>query len=138
MQKFTLDPQLEKDTLPITRLPLCHLALMNDSRYPWAILIPMKPGLTELIDLSSEEQAQLMEEIILVSRVLQTECGAYKLNTAALGNMVRQLHIHIIARQQDDPAWPGPIWGVGESIPYDPATATALINRLSAALSSTS
>ena len=130
MTDFTLDPILAKDSIEITRLDLCHVRLMNDARYPWVILVPMRTGLVELIDLAPEDHQQLWQEITHVSRIMQTEFSAHKLNVAALGNMVRQLHIHIIARQPTDDAWPGPVWGVGEAVRYEQAEAQAQIARL--------
>ena len=114
MRPFTLDPILENDTHELATLPLSTLRLMDDARFPWVILVPMQPNLVELIDLSAKDQAQLIKEIALVSEKIKTLYNPRKLNVAALGNQVRQLHIHIIARFENDTAWPGPVWGFGE------------------------
>ena len=108
---FKLDPQLKKDTFFIKDLKLCQVLLMNNSLYPWVILVPKKADLVEIIDLSEADQILLMEEIALVSKALQRHLKPKKLNVANLGNMVSQLHIHIIARFENDPAFPKPVWG---------------------------
>ena len=108
---FELDDRLAADTVPVGDLALCRVLLMNDVRYPWAILVPMKPDLTEIGDLSREERIVLSDEIDTVSAVLQDLYNPLKLNVGALGNIVRQLHIHIVGRTACDPAWPGPVWG---------------------------
>jgi len=131
---FLLDPQLDADTRPVAELSLCTLRLMDDARFPWLILIPRKAGLADLIDLEGEARSKLTQEIDQVSAALKAVTGCDKLNVAALGNMVRQLHIHVIARFEGDPAWPGPVWGVGERQPYDRASAASLIERLRAEL----
>ncbi len=115
---FTLDPQLERDTIALASLPLCELLLMNDAHYPWLILVPRRDDLRELIELTEEEQHQYLRESNAVSTLLQTHFGAEKLNVAALGNIVAQLHIHHIARFSDDAAWPKPVWGVHAAQPY--------------------
>lgn len=115
---FTLDPQLERDTIALASLPLCELLLMNDAQYPWLILVPRRDGLRELIELTGEEQQQYLRESNAVSHLLQTHFDAEKLNVAALGNVVAQLHIHHIARYSDDAAWPKPVWGVHAAKPY--------------------
>lgn len=130
MPSFTLDPSLANDSVEITCLDLCHVGLMNDARYPWVILVPRRRGLVELIDLTPDDQQLLWQEITHVSRVLQHAFNAHKLNVAALGNMVRQLHIHIIARQPTDAAWPGPVWGIGEAAPYPEGEAEARAAQL--------
>lgn len=129
---FTLDPRLDADTLPVGELPLSTVRLMDDARFPWLILVPKRAGLADLVDLSDEDAAIMNEEIRLASRVLRDLTSPYKLNVAALGNSVRQLHVHVIARFDDDPAWPKPVWGVGTPATYDPATADTLITRLRA------
>ncbi|MEM1434567.1 MAG: HIT domain-containing protein [Pseudomonadota bacterium] len=116
---FTLDTRLEGDSDPICRLSLCELRLMNDSRYPWLLLIPRQPDLKEIIDLSTEHRKQLYQELDRCCEALQKATRAHKLNVAALGNLVPQLHVHIIARFESDAAWPGPVWGVGNAQPYD-------------------
>jgi diadenosine tetraphosphate (Ap4A) HIT family hydrolase len=126
---------LDADTMPVKRLPLCDVLLMNDARYPWLILVPRRPSVSEIIDLSPDDRGRLMDEIALASTALKGAFDPDKLNVAALGNRVRQLHVHIIARFVSDVAWPGPVWGVGEAAPYPPHMAGMLIDRLEAALS---
>ncbi len=115
---FKLDPQLKQDTFFIKDLKLCQVLLMNNSLYPWVILVPKKANLVEIIDLSKEEQIVLIEEIALVSKALKKHLAPKKLNVANLGNMVCQLHIHIIARFENDPSFPKPVWGHLEAKPY--------------------
>ena len=115
---FTLHKQLEADTFKVCDLKLCRLLLMNDQAYPWVILVPREENISEITDLSSKNQQLLMEEISQISNVLQIITSAEKMNIAALGNVVPQLHIHIIARFKNDPSWPAPIWGKIEAIPY--------------------
>ena len=134
MTSFTLDPTLAADTIPVTKLRLCQIILMNDSRYPWLILVPRREDAAEIIDLTRDDQIQLIDEISIVSRIMQTSFNAHKLNVAALGNMVRQLHIHIIARQKSDQAWPGPVWGVGQAAPYSEEEAKTLATNLKASI----
>lgn len=131
---FLLDPRLEADTFPVLDLPLASVRLMDDSRFPWVILVPRRPDLAELIDLDGEARAVLTAEIDMASRALKTLTGCDKLNVAALGNMVRQLHIHVIARFTGDTAWPGPVWGVGERRTYAAPQAMLLVARLREAL----
>ena len=111
MTAFVLDATLEKDTIEITALPLCHVRLMNDRRFPWVVLVPAKPGLSEIIDLDETDRGRLIEEIALVSTVMRDVFRPTKLNVGALGNVVAQLHLHVIARFASDDAWPGPVWG---------------------------
>src|SRR5258705_2192209 len=115
---WSLHPQLERDTTPLGDLPLSRVVVINDANYPWLLLVPRRPGVIELIDLDEVERAQLMTEIALVSRTLQevTECD--KLNVAALGNVVPQLHVHVVARRKTDKAWPKPVWGMVPAISH--------------------
>ena len=115
---FTLDPQLQKDTIAIASLPLCELLLMNDANYPWLILVPRREGARELLELSAEDQLQFLVESNAISRLLQTQFSAEKLNIAALGNVVAQLHIHHVARFAGDAVWPKPIWGAMPAVAY--------------------
>ena len=110
-----LHPQLQKDTCPIGSLPLCHVLLMNNADYPWVILVPNEPDLREITDLTLDNRAVLMEEIASTMKVMEEVYSPDKMNMAALGNMVSQLHIHVIARYKTDNAWPNPIWGSGGS-----------------------
>lgn len=130
---FTLDPRLENDTVPVTDLPLCRVLLMNDARFPWLILAPARPDLAELVDLDAADRARAMEEIATASRVLRSLHAPDRINVGALGNIVRQLHIHVVARRAGDAAWPGPVWGQGTAVPYDPAARAAAVSRLRAA-----
>ena len=127
---FTLDPQLAADTIPIGNLNLCQVQLMNDSRFPWLTLVPRRSGLAEIIDLAAADRAQLMDEMALTSAALKSLTGAQKLNVGALGNIVRQLHVHIVARFASDAAWPGPVWGFGQRIAYSTGETEDLIARL--------
>jgi diadenosine tetraphosphate (Ap4A) HIT family hydrolase len=111
MTAFVLDPRLETDTIEITALPLCHVRLMNDRRFPWIVLVPARPGLSELIDLDAPARACLIEEIAEASTVMRDLFQPTKLNVGALGNVVAQLHVHVVARSASDDAWPGPVWG---------------------------
>lgn len=115
---FLLDPRLDADTLPILDLPLCSLRLLNDSRWPWLVLVPNIDEASELHDLCAADQAQLMAEAALAGRALKAFTGATKINTAAIGNIVRQLHVHVIARSEGDANWPGPVWGFGTKAGY--------------------
>jgi diadenosine tetraphosphate (Ap4A) HIT family hydrolase len=107
---WSLHPQLAADTVPVCDLALSRLLAMNDANFPWLVLVPRRAGVSEIIDLGAE-QSLLMDEISLVSRALKDETGCDKLNVAAIGNVVPQLHIHVVARRKDDAAWPKPVWG---------------------------
>ncbi len=133
-EAFTLDPQLEADTFPVAELELNKILICNDSRYLWCILVPRIPDLRDFHDVPAEFKALLLSELDLASAAVQKTAAAYKMNVAALGNMVEQLHIHVIARHRDDPAWPGPIWGVGDAVPYTSADAAKIASRLKAEL----
>lgn len=127
---FKLDPQLERDTLFIKDLPLSQLLLMNDRRYPWFILVPRKINITEIYQLSFEEQSQLLKEINWVAKWAHKHFSAEKMNIAALGNIVPQLHIHVIARFANDFAWPKPVWGHGIKEEYNKDEALPLIEKI--------
>ena len=135
IEPFTLDPRLDADTAGIIDLPLSSVRLMRDARYPWVILIPRQPGLVELTDLTRDDQIALMDEIAHVSACLKAETGCPKLNVAAIGNIVRQLHVHVVARFEGDAAWPGPVWGKHPPLAYDAEKEAALIASLRARLS---
>lgn len=128
MADFALHAQLAVDTVPVIKLNLCQVLLMNDQTYPWLVLVPEQPGLRELHDLSPHDALTMSEEYRHVSRTMQRLFNADKMNVAALGNMVPQLHVHVIARFETDPAWPGPIWGVQPMKAYEKE---ALEKRLS-------
>jgi diadenosine tetraphosphate (Ap4A) HIT family hydrolase len=108
---WSLHPQLAQDTVPVGDLALSCVLAMNDANYPWLIMVPRVGEVCELIDLSDADRAQLMEEIARLSRALKEVTGCDKLNVAALGNVVAQLHVHVIARRTNDAAWPKPVWG---------------------------
>jgi len=129
---FALHETLAADTIEAARWPLCRVLLMNDSRYPWLILVPAQTGLTELHDLASADQTILMTEIDRASRALVALHIPDKINVGALGNMVPQLHIHVIARFRADDAWPGPVWGAYPPRAYEAValeTALAALRR---------
>jgi diadenosine tetraphosphate (Ap4A) HIT family hydrolase len=134
MSTFALDPRLAADSLPLSELPLSSLRLMNDARWPWLILVPRVAAARELLDLNESDQAQLLREINRCSQALHRRCTPYKLNIAALGNVVAQLHVHVIARYTDDAAWPAPVWGQGTASPYSPDTLATRISELQAAI----
>ncbi len=108
---FALDPRLQADTHPVASLPLCDVRLMNDARYAWLVLVPRKAGMVEISDLSDDEQRQLWREVNRAAAALRAIAPCDKLNLGALGNIVRQLHVHVLARCEGDAAWPGPVWG---------------------------
>ncbi len=115
---WTLHPQLARDTVPVGDLALCRVLLINDANYPWILLVPRRPGVIEIIDLSEAEQVDLMGEIARASKAIKAMTGCVKINVAALGNVVPQLHVHVIARGHGDPAWPKPVWGAVPPIAY--------------------
>ena len=131
---WTLDSRLAGDTEPVIDLPLCRLLAMRDANYPWLILVPRRPGAVEIIDLDAEDKAGLMAEITWVSEALRDVTACEKLNVAALGNMVPQLHVHIIARFRNDPAWPGPVWGKVPAKSYDDGAMQSFIGAVRAKL----
>ncbi len=130
-----LHPQLADDTHPLAQFALCEVRLMDDANHPWLILVPRVENAVEVIDLDAAQQAQLMQEIDRASRALQAAVKPHKLNVAALGNVVPQLHVHVIARFQDDIAWPRPVWGMAAAQPYSPQLLIARVEVLRAALS---
>ncbi len=117
MSDFRLHPRLEADTAFVADWPLCRVLAMNDARYPWLVLVPRREA-TELHDLNERDRALLIEQIARASEKLKAFTQAAKINVGALGNLVPQLHIHIIARNPGDAAWPGPVWGQGPPTPY--------------------
>jgi diadenosine tetraphosphate (Ap4A) HIT family hydrolase len=131
---FSLHAQLAADTTPIGDLPLTRVLLMNDANYPWLIMVPRLPAVSEIIDLEENAQVQLIAEIARASAALKNVTACDKLNVAALGNMVPQLHVHVIARRRTDIAWPKPVWGAAPSEPYAPAARAALVAALGQAL----
>jgi diadenosine tetraphosphate (Ap4A) HIT family hydrolase len=131
---FRLAARLEADSLFLTDWPLCQVRLMDDARFPWLILVPRRPGLEEWTELSAGESAELAREIARAGQVLAQCCKPTKLNIGALGNIVRQLHIHVIARFDTDAAWPGPVWGQGTCVLYDIKRKESLCTELLALL----
>ena len=127
-EPYSLHPQLAADSHPLATLALCDLRLMDDRNYPWLVLVPRVAGARELVDLSQAQRALLGEEVARCERLLLAEFQPHKLNVAALGNLVPQLHVHVIARFEHDPAWPAPVWGRVAARPYPPE---ALVERIS-------
>lgn len=132
---YALDPRLGADSHPVHALPLCDLRLMDDANYPWLILIPRIAGARELIDLDPEQRRTLSDEIDLALHLLRDGFRPHKLNVAALGNLVPQLHVHVIARFEHDPAWPAPVWGRVAARPYSPEALVERVSMLTQALS---
>lgn len=127
---FELDSRLETESVLVANLGLCQLRLRNDARWPWLLLIPMRPGIEEPHDLTPLDQALLSFETNLVSKALKDMTGCTKINVGALGNIVRQLHVHVIARNEGDLCWPGPVWGFGERAPYQPDELARLVAEI--------
>lgn len=128
---FALAEPLARDSVPVLpRLIVSQLRLMDDARYPWLLLVPERPGLVELHDLEEHDAQALMREVRACTRALADLFPLDKTNVGALGNMVPQLHVHVIGRRRDDPAWPGPVWGVGAAEPYRPEERDTRIRRL--------
>jgi diadenosine tetraphosphate (Ap4A) HIT family hydrolase len=125
--RYELHPQLAADTLPVDVFELSELRLMDDANYPWLILVPRIPGAHELLDLDATQRHALTDEIDRATRALRDAFHPHKLNVAALGNLVPQLHVHVIARFEQDPAWPAPVWGRVAARPYSPE---ALVERI--------
>jgi diadenosine tetraphosphate (Ap4A) HIT family hydrolase len=133
---FDLHPQLEADTVRLVDWPLSRVLLMNDRRFPWLILVPRVLGASEVTDLPPNERAVLWREVDGAALKLKMETHALKMNIGALGNMVRQLHVHVVARNQGDGAWPGPVWGSGTRVPYEAGKLKALVANYARLLSS--
>ena len=130
MIRFDLNPRLEGDSLPVADLPLCAVRLMKDANYPWLLLIPRQADLVELTDLTQPDRLQLMDEIAACADALKAATACDKINIGALGNVVSQLHVHVIARFRSDAAWPNPVWGTAPARSYEPAELEALTERL--------
>ena len=131
---FALDPRLAADTRAVASLPLCDLQLMDDARWPWLLLVPRRAGLVEIADLPGDEQALLWQEVNRAAAALRTVAPCDKLNLGALGTIVRQLHVHVIARVEGAAAWPGPVWGHGVRVARAEEGAAALIAAVRHAL----
>ena len=127
---FALDPQLARDTFAIGDLALTRVLLMNDANYPWLIAVPRRSGAVEIFDLDAAAQAQLMAEVALIGARLKEATGCDKINIAAIGNVVPQLHVHVVARSRSDPAWPRPVWGVLPARAYEDAARERLLAEL--------
>jgi diadenosine tetraphosphate (Ap4A) HIT family hydrolase len=130
---FVLHERLAADTFKLADWPLCRVLLMNDRSYPWIILVPRRAGLTEIHDLDPAARTRLTEEICRTSRALESAFAPDKINVGALGNVVAQLHVHVIARFRDDLAWPGPVWGARPAVPYVPEALRERVERVTAA-----
>lgn len=127
---FELHPRLREDTFRIGKFPLSIVLLMNDANTPWCILVPERDGISEIHDLSPEDQTQLMRETVGLSEALARSFGADKINIGALGNLVPQLHVHVVVRFRNDAAWPGPVWGNAPARPYGEREAEAMKERI--------
>lgn len=127
---WSLHPQLARDAIAIGDLPLSRVLIIKDANYPWLLLVPRREGIVEIIDLDEVARAQLMTEISRTAEALKAVTACDKLNIAALGNVVPQLHVHVIARRQGDAAWPRPVWGVASAVPHDRHDLEAFIAAL--------
>jgi len=134
MSDFALHPRLAADSLAVADLALCRVLLMNDSRFPWLILVPRLASAREIVDLAPADRLLLAEDIDLAAKALRALCPTDKLNIGAIGNIVEQLHVHVVARRMDDAAWPGVVWGHGAATPYAPAAAAERTEALKQAL----
>ena len=135
MNNFTLHERLRNDTVKVMDLKLCRVLLMNDSSFPWLILVPMREGATEVHELSKEDRATLIEEASVAARAISAAFSPDKINMGALGNLVPQLHVHVVGRTRTDRAWPGPVWGSGPAVPYTTAQLEQTLASLRSALS---
>ena len=127
---WQLEAQIERDTVQVGDLTLCSVRAINDATYPWLVLVPRKVGATEIIDLAEADRMQLMTEISTAATALKDITRCDKLNIGAIGNLVPQLHIHIVARRRDDPAWPKPVWGAAPAQPYAQHTLGAFVESV--------
>ncbi|MFV3383569.1 MULTISPECIES: HIT family protein [Pseudomonas] len=132
---FVLDSRLQQDSLVLGDFPLCRLLLSKDANYPWFILVPRRADISELFQLSEADQQQLWKETTYLAETLKGSFAADKLNVATLGNVVSQLHMHVIVRRRDDAAWPAPVWGRVPAIEYTAEQVEAIRQRLRAVLS---
>ena len=139
MAEFSLDPAFVATSHEVADLPLCQARIQDDARYPWLVLIPRQPGLRELEDLDPACRIQLIEEVVLAGNAVRAVGAALslsvdKLNVGALGNVTAQLHVHVVGRRKDDPAWPGPVWGHGPAAAYATEALAAAITAAREAL----
>ena len=133
-RSFLLHERLARDTIPVGDFVLSRVLLMNDARFPWLVLVPRIDGAQEVFDLSASDQQRLTAEIVRCSQRVKMLTGAVKMNIGALGNLVPQLHVHVVARSPGDGAWPGPVWGFGTPDPYTASEADAMVAQLRDAL----
>ncbi len=131
---FALDPQLARDTAFVADRALCRVLLMDDARFPWLVLVPRRAGLVELCDLGPAERTLLFDELELAAHALRSVAPCARLNVGALGNVVRQLHVHVVGRREDDAAWPGPVWGHGSRQPYGESARATRVGAIAARL----
>ena len=131
---FELDRRLNADSVPLLWLGLCELRIMDDRRWPWLILVPQRPGMVEVHDMTPLDQTMLVFESNMVAQALKTVTNCTEINTGTLGNIVRQLHVHVVARNEGDPGWPGPVWGHGAREPYRPEDRHAFADSIKPAL----
>jgi len=131
---FVLHPRLQQDCLDLGRFELCRLLLMDESRYPWLILVPEREGVSEIYQLSAADQALWLRESSALTQSLAEGFAADKMNIAAIGNLVPQLHVHHIVRYRGDPAWPAPVWGKFDPLPYGETGRAAVLARLKTCL----
>ena len=131
---FELDHRLSQAADDVGVLSLSRVLLMNDSRFPWLVLVPQRSGIVEWSDLEFDERHQLLDEAVFAGEVLNRLWDIDKVNTATLGNIVPQLHVHVIGRRETDPAWPGPVWGQGQVVPYAAEARESLIGLLQSEL----
>lgn len=131
---FALDSRLQQDCLVIGDFPLCRLLLMNDSNYPWFILVPRREEVSELFQLDADDQRQLWQETTLLAETLKDIFAADKMNVATLGNVVSQLHMHVVVRRRDDASWPAPVWGRHPAQPYNEQQAGQVVDKLRSVL----
>ncbi|MGG5288507.1 HIT family protein [Pseudomonas shirazensis] len=131
---FVLDPRLQQDCLVLGDFPLCRLLLSKDANYPWFILVPRQADVSELFDLTAADQQQLWQETTCLANSLKQEFAADKMNVATLGNVVSQLHMHVIVRHRNDAAWPAPVWGKVTAAEYSEEQLAQLRQRLRSAL----
>lgn len=134
MSGFALDPRIDADSVPVLDLTLCSVRLQADSRFAWLVLVPRRAGAVELTDLSADDRALLTAEIASAADALKACAPCDKINIGALGNIVSQLHVHVVARRRGDPCWPGPVWGCGAAVPYADGARQALVAKLRGAL----
>ncbi|CAN7244181.1 HIT family protein [Pseudoxanthomonas sp. LjRoot143] len=129
MTDFTLDPRLAADSVFIADGPLSQVRLIDDTRFPWLVLVPRVNGASEWLELDGGQQRLLLAEINQAGQLIRAQPGVQKLNIGALGNIVRQLHIHLVGRHGGDAAWPGPVWGNGHMIRHAPAALAEEVER---------